>query len=711
MSLLLPNSRPLRAFSSDMSPDIVDIGAFMQTLWRGKWLMMLAACCCIAAGTYYAYLIAKPAYRSTAVVMLDAREAQVVDLESVIGQLTADASVVNTEVEVLKSRNLLGKLASDLRLDLDPEFNRFLQEPGVLDIIKLTLKRRLGLTEPPPPVPADIDAVRQLEASIDGLLNRVSIRNVPQSLVFQITAETGSPEKSALIANRLVDLYILNQLEVKFEATQQATEWLTGRVAELQISLEQAEAQVKTFQAETDLVGPEALAALEIQLKDVRDRIMDTQIAQNIARQRLEALKNAQTPEHQAKILQDLQLDRLLQRIEAPEIQTAFNARLNQVANRLALDGERAGAQITALLRSQSELEEQIKSQSRDLIALQQLTREAEASRLLYEYFLARLKETSAQQGIHQADSRVLSNAVVPTLATSPRRSLILAMCGLFGLTLGAIMVLLRESHSDTYRTGPSLERGTGIPVLGQITNLPGRKRKDAIPYLMTKPTSAAAEALRNLRTSILLSNPKNPPQVILTCSSVPGEGKTTIALALAQNMAVMGKKVLLIEGDMRRRVFSEYFKAGSKAGLGAVLSGQASASDAIFTDSNTGADVLLGDASLKNAADLYSSQAYRDLMVEVRGKYEQIIVDTPPVLIVPDARIIAQQGDAIVFVVKWDSTSKQQVSQALGLFESVNQAVSGLVLNQINPRGMKRYGYGPKSGTYGANGDKYYAS
>ncbi len=171
----------------------------------------------------------------------------------------------------------------------------------------------------------------------------------------------------------------------------------------------------------------------------------------------------------------------------------------------------------------------------------------------------------------------------------------------------------------------------------------------------------------------------------------------------------MMGKKVLIIEGDIRRRVFGKYLDANQKEGIVSVLTGTRSFDDVVLHDDLLGADVLIGDKGQANAADVFSSERFAKLLDDLRSLYEIIIVDTPPVLIVPDARVIAQNVDATIFVVKWDLTQREQVIGALREFESVGKPVSGLVLNQINPRGMKRYGYGNYYGPYSAQGSKYY--
>jgi succinoglycan biosynthesis transport protein ExoP len=392
-------------------------------------------------------------------------------------------------------------------------------------------------------------------------------------------------------------------------------------------------------------------------------------------------------------------------------IADAFDARFEQVLGRLQAERMRTEQQLSALSLSEKDLNIQVARQGEDLITLQQLTREAEATRSLYEYFLSRLKETSAQQGIQQADSRVLSDAVIPTGPFAPRKSRILAMSGILGVMLGMGLVLLRELRNNSFRTARELEAATGYTVLGQIPLMPAKTRRKVLQYLSEKPTSAAAESVRNLRTSLMLSNVDNPPKVIISTSSIPGEGKTTNSLALAHNLLGLGKKVLLVEGDIRRRTLHEYFKTLPDKGIVSVLSGEQTLAQAVHRAEGFDADILGGEKSSINAADLFASDKFAAFITEAREAYDAVIIDTPPVLVVPDARIIAEHVDAIVFTVCWDHTSKQQVEESLRLFHNSGQRVSGMVLSQISPRGMKQYGYGGKYGAYAGYGSKYYAN
>lgn len=691
--------------------DTIDVGALIGSLWRGKWLIALVTLVLMLLAGYYAYGVAVPKYRSTSVVILDTKEDSVVDLKAVVGGFSGDSTEVNTEVEVLRSRGLAGKVVDRLNLINDPEFNGALQEPSLIGTTIARIRAILSFGQKPgTALDPELEKNRLKDGVVAALLDRVSVSNIRQSLVFNITVETESPTKSALIANTIAEIYILNQIEVKFEATEKATAWLSNRVSELQIELETAEKKVSDFTAQTQLVSIEGLQALERQIKELRYRIDGAATAQAETETRLDNLKSAATPEKKLEIAQDPTLVRIASGgLDSQGERDSFDARYEAIVARVQAELIRANQQLAALKASETELANQISHQGEDLIALQQLTRESEATRLLYEYFLTRLKETSAQEGIQKADSRLLSNSVVPTQASAPKKMQILAIAMLLGAMIGSGLVLLREFRTNTFRTATDLEQHTGYTVIGQIPKIPARHRMDTLTYLSEKPTSAAAESIRNLRTSLMLSNLDKKPQVIVSTSSIPGEGKTTVSLSLAKFLSGLGKSVLLIEGDIRRRTLNEYFPSLPRTGIASVLNGDVKFANAIHRPAGFEADVLAGEKTTVNAADIFSSDTFKSFIKEMRSKYDFIIIDTPPVLVVPDARIIAECADAILFSVKWDSTSKSLVEESMRFFHNSNQRITGLVLSQIDEKGMKRYGYGGDSGAYAAYGKGYY--
>ncbi|TNE63401.1 MAG: polysaccharide biosynthesis tyrosine autokinase [Rhodobacteraceae bacterium] len=681
--------------------DVIDLGALLSVLWRKKLWILASIVACALIGAVYAFAIATPKYRATSVILLDSSGEQLLDLGAVLPSLGTDSEAINTEVEVLKSRRLLERVVTAAKLTEDPEFNATLVPPG----LKTRLRNVLTSSERDRPTQD-----QQTTLAINAMLERMSVRNVPNTYVLQVTVETESAEKSALLADTIAEQYILYQMDVKFEATRDASEWLTTRVADLKLELEQAEARVSEFSANSEVVSIETVQALERQLKELRERLQTMRTSLQSETARLDALNAAKTASagQKAEVAGDPRLATLYH--ETGE-GAAFDARFNQLVMQASTQVQRTEAQVQSLETSIAMREADIARQSDELIQLQQLTREAEASRLLYEYFLSRLKETSAQEGIQQADSRILSNAVLPDGPSEPRKSLILAMSIILGTMIGAALALLWEMRQHGYRQASDLEAETGLSVMGQIPLLPSNNRREGLEYLADKPASAAAEAVRNLRTSVMLSGLDKTPQIIMLSSSLPGEGKTTVSFALAQNFVGLGKKVLLIEGDIRRRVFSQYLDVKDAKGIMAVLAGEISLEEAVMHDPVMKADILISEPSNVNAADILSSERFADFLETARKAYDMVIIDTPPVLVVPDARVVAQHADTVLFTVHWDKTTKTQVRDALRMFETVGVSVTGLVLNQIDPKGMKHYGYGDSYGAYGSYGAKYYTN
>lgn len=681
-------------------PDpVIDLAALIGVLWRRKVAIAAVTLAFLAVGALYAFLVAVPKYRATSVVLLETQGPEIVDLGMVLPSFGADSEGINTEVEVIRSRRLLERVVEAENLTGDPEFNGRLAAPGPVQAFRA---RITGAG------PGNASPEGDMTRAIDSLLGRVSVTKVPNTYVLRITVETESPAKSARLADAVAEQYVVYQMDVKFEATREASNWLGTRVADLKLELEAAEAQLTAFSTSAEVISPESVQALEVQLKELRDRLKVTQGSEQAARERvatLETLRAGNASEIVARA-GDTRLASIYRSSGAGE---AFDRRFEETLHAAAQQAAQLGQQAATVRARITVLESEVARQSAELIQLQQLRRETEANRLLYEYFLSRLKESSAREGIQQPDSRILSNAVLPTAPSEPRKSLILVVFAMLGLMSGSAGALYRETRHQSYRDAGQLEAETGVRIMGQVPLLPVSARHSVVDHLAEKPTSAGAEAIRNLRTSLLLSREGAAPQVVMVSSSLPGEGKTTLSFALAQNLTGLGKKVLLVEGDMRRRVFREYIEPGTGPGLMDVVAGRAPLGEALIHDATTGADILVSEASRDNAADVLSSPGFEALLSAARESHDFVIVDTPPVLVVPDARIVAQHADAVLFTVRWDRTTRRQVHDALAMFASVGHPVDGIVLNQIDPKGMKRYGYGEDYGVYAAYGSRYY--
>ena len=695
-----------------MDDDEIDLMELFRALWRGKWLIMLISVVALFAGGYYAFGVAEPQYRSSATLTVEMRTNQVVDIESVISGASTETAALNTEIEIILSRRVLGKVVDELSLSEDPEFNPALRTPSALSQVVGSVKGLISSGEATETAGSS-ETKSPRDLTIDALRRALSASVQRDTYVFTISATTGDARKSARIVNTLAEQYIEDQIAVKFEATEQAAEWLSTRVTELEENLREREDVLTQARAETDLISAEALEGLNLQAKDLRERLAEMRERAATAQNEVDLLRDLRASDDRAALVEetnDLELRRLLEAIRSgdDDAEAMFDQRVDTLVANAEDVYDRLRGQVEALAASYRNLQDRIDRQSQDLVRIEQMAREVEATRTLYETFLTRLKETNIQRGLQRADSRVLSEAILGE-QIAPRTSRILALSLILGAMGGAAIVLLRQFMHNTFRTASDLEAATGLPVLGQIPRMPIKARKDLISYLRDKPTSASAEAIRNLRTSLLLSDIDNPPKVIMSTSALPREGKTTQAISLAQNLAGLNKKVLLIQGDIRRRTLAQYFDHVPKDGILTALSGEVPLNEVVFHDDQLGADVLMGKKSHANAADLFSSDRFSTFLDRAREAYDFVIIDTPPVLVVSDARVIGQHVDAILFSVAWAHTQRGQVIAALREFESVNLRVTGIALGQIDPKGMRRYGYGGKYGAYGAYGKGYY--
>ena len=499
-------------------------------------------------------------------------------------------------------------------------------------------------------------------------------------------------------------------------------DWLGNRVVELKSELESAEAAIEDYAAGATLVSEDTLLANRQRLKSMRMRQAElTDTAEGLRQRidRLGALRAAADFEALAQAIDDPQARTAARRLAAdsaapaaddPEL-ARFDTLLEQFLADLRAEAARTEAQVAAAARSVAELEGRVDGQSGDLVAMRQMERETEATRLIYESFLGRLKEISVQQGIQQADSRIMSPAGAG-YQSHPQVRMTLLKGGAAGLVLGLVLVAAWNVLRDTVRSPEELEHATGLTVIGAIPNDRTQRPDRLLARIVDRPASGTAEAVRNLRTGIQLSNIDEPPKVVMVTSSLPDEGKSILAGALAQTSALPDRKVLLIGCDLRRPTLRRYFGAAdTEAGLVSLLAGQTELSETLHHDPRTGLDILFADQAKVTPADFFASRQFESFITEARATYDLIILDTPPVLAVPETRVIAQHADAVIYSVRWNTTTRRMVRSGLELLRQVNVRHVGLVLTRIDPKRMDRYGYyGYGYGSPGSKLQKYYS-
>ena len=695
--------------------DTIYLIGLAKSVWRGKFLLAFCLLVGLIIGGYQAYFVEVPKYAATASLALQVRNPQVVDLTSVLSGASTDLTAMNTELKVIQSRGILESVVRELDLNRDPEFNIALREVAPYSVAGITARLRELVRGIEPRGEVDPDSQASVNRAIGSLKRAVSASIENRTYIFNLRAVTEDPHKSMRIVNTLAQTYIADQIDVKYQATENATSWLSARVVELEAELSERQDRIKAMRSEASLISEEGIALLNQRVRDLRDRTDRAQADLVATEVRLENLRKIRADGDLGEIAENFDdpvITRLLNQSGGTllgEAREAFLARADVRLQSIENDVVRNRAQVRSLEVSLLATEQDAGLEFDKLQTIQQAERELASTQTLYETFLTRLKETSLQQGLQQADSRVLSESP-GGFYVSPQKSRILVMSGILGFMVGMVIILGRQYLHTGFRTSTDLERQLGLPVIGQIPRLKIRGRKQLVPFLIENPTSAAVEAYRNLRTSVLMSSLDTPPQIILSTSAVPGEGKTTNALSLAQNFAGLGKRVLLLEGDIRRQTLFEYFDLSRNiGGLLTVLEGHKTLPEVVVHDERMGIDILFGEKSTANAADVFSSATFAEFLQSLRESYDYIIIDTPPVLVVPDARVLGQHADALIFTVAWNRTSGEQIRESIRQLASVNVPITGMVLSQIDAAGMKRYGYGDRYGAYSGYGKAYY--
>ena len=723
----------------------VDIGAILKLLWHGKWLILI--CTFLAAMT--GWLVASqytPLYRASAAVLFRAQNnIGLSNVTEVFVPQQYDRVRILDEIQLLRSTSLVERVIARLALDLDPEFNPLLR-PRERTLAERWLPIEL-LDKLPPEVeniaqdwgllstaPTSLTLSKAKEDGrllvIEKVLEGLQLNAIGETRVIRIAFTSERPNKAADVANAFAQTYIVDQLDAKLEYSRAATEWLTERVTELR---DQADADEEALEEARLALSESSSQSLEV--TQGRLQLARTQLNQQIVRVsdleariervstgiedgtgligifgsgELAALQSLERREAElqaeldarSKVLSpsNIRLVNLRQTLEEVRENKAEEVERVVAATRQTL--ETARDRMSELAGEVRRLEQEVFVQFGDKADVRQLERQAAANRALYESFRMRLQETTSQVDLQQADARILSPAEPPRKPITEAEFRALLIATVLGAIIGAGIVFLRNYLNNTFRSPKQVEDLTGEKILGVLPAVGNKlKRLDVVRYIKNKPTSALVEAVRNLRTSILFYNIDAPPKVVMFTSSVPREGKSTTAMMVAQTSYQMGKSAIIVDCDLRKPTLAKLAGAeGHKHGLISLLSGKSTLDEAIFNDPETGLDMLTTVKGSKskniNAADVLSSKIFEKLIDQLTQSYDLVILDTPPTIVVTDARVLSKLADVVVYIVQWDKTPRSAVIEGLNELRSVNAPIAGIAMTQIDEKRASKYAY-----------------
>lgn len=684
----------------------------------------------VTAVMAYGTLRSAPRYTATATVLINQHTPDAVHINTLgpqnggQSQEGADSSTVDTQVEILKSRALASRVVDQFHLERDPEFNGALHPPGFL--AKLIRSLRGGDA----PVSPALARQREYEGVVDAVLGDLAVSRAGFSYTIDLAVTSYDPAKAAAIANAFAERYLTEGMDSKLDAAHNANSWLDARMAGLRRQAEAADEAVQQYRIANNLLSAEGatlteqeISSINTQLATARAEEAEQDARLKTAERQLAAGSNGgdigealNSPVVQSMRAQRAQASAHLADLEArygdkhPEILKArrtltdidaqIQVEIQRVISSLKAQSEVAHTRTQSLLATSNQARGTLQGNNRAMVRLNELQRNADAARAIYDAFLASYKQSTATEGLEQSDARIVSQAKLPTRPSKPNRKLGLMLAIAFGLACGAAVVLLAELLAKGVSTTAQIEEIFQLPAMGEIPTLQStldgplsrQGGLDPVGYIASKPLSRFAESFRNLRTSVLSSRTGRTVQIVAITSPLPNEGKTTTALCLARTMALSGAKVVLLDCDLRQRSINRSLSFEPRVGLLEVLNGAANLDEALVSDPESGAVILPLAKSAHTPRDVFGSEAMTLLLEELRNRFEIILLDTAPVLAVADTRVLCPRADAVLMLMRWRGTSRAVVHAALRALTG-DTFIAGIVLTQVNIREQARAG------------------
>lgn len=697
---------------------LADVVALVRDTIRRRWLVLAL----VTAGVFLVGAVVifrmPPRYTATASVQIDPSRNPLISKASE-GKMELTPEAIETEVSIITSTRLAQQVVRDLRLTQDPELaNDLSGESG-----------------------ATLSTASAREAAIARrLLQGLSVSREKLTYLIQISYTSSSGAKSARIANAFARGYIQSKVANSTGKAGNQAEWFRRRLAELSEDARQADARVAQFRAQTGIVQgsggnnqagtildqqvaplASALALAESEAAGARSSydaargqvgrggidnvaaVLNSDVVANLRTQRADVLRNMGEVEarygerHPETIRVRDQLAKIDGQIQAEARRVLGSLQSTAVAN---------DARAASLRSSLSRLEGQRADDTRNSVIAESLEREAAAKRALYDRMTQLSLDSTQAARVSMAQAEVVDEAQAPAAPTSPNRPLLLALAAIVALGAGLGTIAVQEMTSGGLRSVDEIEREFRLPVLAAVPLVPGND--NPADLLLDQPTSFFAEALRVARASVIGVRSQAAPKIIAITSALPSEGKTTTAVAFARMLATSKAKTLLIECDVRRAVVRRMVRVPlAPAGLVEVLHGEAAVDDAIVQGDMPLLDHLLVSDKYFSSENLFGEGAMQTLLDGLASRYDQIVLDLPPLLGLADGRTLAAFADTTILAVRWNATPRAAVASAINFLEMDGTRIAGILLTLVDSSAEAMGGLNYYSSKYSA----YYQS
>lgn len=645
-----------------------------------------------------------PKYQASAIVEINPRSEQVLAASDQNRNAFPSDMVTETEVQVIGSQAILSQTISDLDLEYYPAFNPALEgRTGLLS----RFFPRADETEP-----TDREELSTL--MVRALRENLTVSRVGQSNVVRVTFESKSPKLSAEVANGIVDVYLEDEVSRSRDLSRNALGLLGERVANLRLEVDRREQAVEDWRRESGIsdgvsstVLRERITQLGVELSRAQAALAEASaVSQNANRNAGIAGSDPQvvaSPLIQSLVEREATLEQEMSRLNAlyqpthPKV-IAAKAALESLRSAIDLETRKISSSLGRSEQIQTERVKELQANAEDLrhelsrqreaeIRLRGLEQEAEASRGVYESFLERQSQLQNQMGLERARARIVARATPPLEPSGPNRKLIVAGGLVASSFLAVALAVLLAQLQPSILAAEDVEDVLGVPPLAEVPRLTGA---DDSPFALVErvvevPDGQLAEAIRALRVSLLIGRGQERATTVMVTSGEDGDGKTTIAAALARAAALSGDRVLLIDCDLDRPTIHTLFGGHDNVGIANVLLDKADSERAIQIDSASPALYLACGLTGSGTKEIYRSLNWEDLLSVLADHLDLIILDTPSLERVPDARFLAGVVDATLVVARARKTTRDGLRETVRLCQIPGgTAETAIVLNAV---------------------------
>ncbi len=687
---------------------------------------------------------ATPLYRATATLQIDPENQKVLPYEEVDTSSSSGwyfEEYLWTQAEKLQSTSLGRRVTARLGLADHPAMRRKVRSGALTDAVAATrgaLRSLLGgASEEPEPTAGEPPA--------PNLISGLEVETVRGTRLIRVSFDSPNAALSAQVANTVVEEFIEQHLESRFQATTRASEFLQRQLDELKVAVERSEEALLSYARANNIVNLGERETLERKrLSDLNDEFTRAESEMIARRARYEALRNAPAELLAAQPDGD-RIARVASRLSEAELQLAGMSghygpewpavkrlRLEIAELREQLESERRAAIGSAqrdyqvareryrkLLEAETAQRRLVEALNEASIQYNILKRESDTNKELYEGLLQRLKEAGVAAGLRSSNIRMADQAEVPTIVAYPKKARTLTLALVVGLLLGVGGAFLMEALDSTIKSAEDVSQYLDLPALGIVPRIVaaeadggrprlGRRRKGSPKPLLVFNTSRtqqgrAMEAYRSLRASILLSHSGTPPQTMLVTSALPGEGKSTTASNTAISLAQTGARTLIMDLDMRKSSLSELFGVPSEQGMSTYLTGNSDLSSQIRHTEYPDLYVVSAGPPAPNPPELIGAERMLTGLQLVREYFTYVVLDTPPCLEISDALLLSPRVDGVILVVRGGKTPRKAVRRAAEAFNRIGASLLGVLVNEVDaPRTPYGYYYDSYGRYYG---------